>query len=134
MSAEPIAQRLWACDPCGTATCSCCFCGIATRNATSSLERLPQAQRSKRPAALKAERIVHSQGELGEAEVLRLVDVVEEVVHARPRHRRPAVRETPGEPRLQARGEGEEVLPLQLGVVVERARQVEERHPRPQRK
>src|SRR5438105_909826 len=114
-----MAQRPCDEDPCGTSTCSCCFCGIATMKATSSLDRFPQAQRSTRAAALEAERIIHSQGELGEAEVLRLVDVVKEVVHPRARHRGPAVCEPPGDTGLEPRREGEEVLPLQLGVVLE---------------
>src|SRR6195256_3617193 len=94
-SAGPMAHKFCDADPCGTCTCRCCFCGIASTKAMSSLERLPQAQARIRAAiprarpGLESERIVHPQGEFGVAEVLRLVDVVEEVVHPRARHRGP---------------------------------------------
>src|SRR5438067_10796053 len=96
----------------------------------SSLERFPQAQSNARAAVLPAKRIVHSHGELGVAEVLRLVDVVEEVVEPAARHGGPAFRESPADCRGQTRREREEVLAWQLGVVLKGARQVEERHPR----
>src|SRR6185436_7123730 len=105
-----MAQRDCRFDPCGTCTWSCWLRGMAAMNAMSSLERLPQAQRSASAARLEAERIVHPQGELGVAEVLRPIDVVEEVVQTPARHRGPALREVPGKSRLQAGREGEEVL------------------------
>src|SRR5436190_13199058 len=126
-----MAQRVCAAEPCGTSMWRSCFCGIASRKATSSLERLPQAQRSASKSASETQRIVHSQGELGVAEVLRLVDVVEEVVHPAARDRGPAVREPPAERGLQARREREEVLRGQIGAIVERARQVERREAHP---
>src|SRR5262249_3118234 len=121
MSAGPIAQRDCTFDPCGTCTCSCWLRGMAARNAMSSLEGLPEAQRSASATSLETQRIVHSQGKLGVAEVLRLIDVVEEVVQAAARYRGPALREVPGEPGLQAWREREEVLLGQVVGRVERA-------------
>src|SRR6266404_4352996 len=119
MSALPMEQRLWAVEPFGTCTWSCDFCGIASTKAMSSLERLPQAHKSTSATALEAQRIIHPQRELGVAEVLRLVDVVEEVVHSTSRHCGPALGESPAQCGLQPRRQREEVLRRQIGAVVE---------------
>src|SRR3954469_17263172 len=131
MSAGPMAQAFWAAGCAGSCTWSCCFCGIATRKATSSLERLPHAQASS-SRVLQTERIIDSQRELGVAEVLRSIDVVEEVVEPSASHRRPAVRKAPGQRGLRPGGKREEVLVGQLRMVLEVARQVEEGQPRAQ--
>src|SRR5712671_8171122 len=101
MSALPREHRGWAVEPFGTSTWSCSFRGIASTKAMSSLERLPQAQRSASAHALEAQRIIHPQRKLGVAEVLRLVDVVEEVVHP-PAGELPLLQRRQGaEPRLR---------------------------------
>src|SRR5438067_4513067 len=127
MSAEPIAQAGWAVSPCGTTTCSSSFCGMASMNATSSLERLPHATAQSSNNALQAERIVHSQRELGVAEVLRLIDIVEEVVDPSAHDGGQPVGEVPREGGSEARRQGEEVLRRQLRVAGEIARQIDER-------
>src|SRR5436190_12203419 len=101
--------------------------------ATSWLERLPHAQASASSAASKAQRIVDSQGELGVAEVLRSIHVVEEVVEPAPRHRRPALAEVPGQGGGEPRRDGEEALVRQLRMVLEVAPDVHEREPRSER-
>src|SRR5260221_13570636 len=100
-------------------------------NATSSLERFPQAQAIR--SALQAERIVHSQRELGVPEVLRLVDVVEEIVEPPAQDGREAPRELPRERGLQTGREREEGLLRKLGVAGEGARDEDEGDPRAQR-
>src|SRR5712671_2784458 len=112
MSALPREHKLWAVEPLGTWTWSCSFRGIASTKAMSSLERLPQAQKQKSASApaLEAQRIVHPQRKLGVAEVLRLVDVVEEVVHPPAGDGGPPLGELPAQRRLQPRREREEVL------------------------
>src|SRR6266436_3923306 len=133
MSALPREHRGWAVEPLGTWTWSCSLRGIASTKAMSSLERLPQAQRSASASALPAQRIIHPQPKLGVAEVLRLVDVVEEVVHPPAGDGGPPLGELPAQRGLQPRREREEVLRRQIGAAVERARQVDERDPRSQR-
>src|SRR5437763_16084037 len=93
-SAAPSAHRFCEGPLPGTATCSWSFCGIASRNARSWLDRFPHAVKAS-SKALRPERIVHSQRQLGEAEVLRLIDVVEEIVHPPAQHRREARGELP---------------------------------------
>src|SRR5229473_4877984 len=119
----------------GTSTCRSALRGSASTKAMSSLERLPQAH-SRRSAAkpLKAERIVDPQGELGVAEGLVLVHVVEEVVGADARHRGPARAEAPPEGQLGARREREEVLRGQVASPGEAAEQVEEGEARADRR
>src|SRR5476649_1954652 len=96
MVASPKEQA--GCDAAffGTCTCSASFCGMASRNATSSLERFPQAKQKmmrRRRSAL--ERIFDSRHQLGIAQVLRAIDVVEEVIEPRPQQSRKAVGELP---------------------------------------
>src|SRR3954466_1176330 len=98
---------------------------MASRKAMSSLERLPQAQ-ARAIAKSASERIFDSTGEFRVAQVLRAIDVVEEVVEPRPQKRGEAAGELPGGHRLQSGREGEEGLPLQLVVAGEVAREVDE--------
>src|SRR5207248_9395286 len=81
-------------------------------------------------ALLPTQRIVHPQRELGVTEVLRLVDVVEEVVEPSAGDRRPAFREPPADRRRQTRREREEILAGQLRMVVEGAPQIQKRNAR----
>src|SRR5467141_1019511 len=130
--ASPSAQA-GAADWTGTRTCRSPVRGSASTKAMSSLERLPQAVTRRSAAALQAERIVDPQGELGVAEGLVLVHVVEEVVGAGARHRRPARAEAPPEGQLGARREREEVLRGQVAAPGEAAEQIQEREARADR-
>src|SRR6266852_5497763 len=132
--AWPSAHACWA-DWAGTSTCRSSLRGSASTKAMSSLERLPQAH-SRRSAAkpLKAERIIDPQGELGVAEGLVLVHVVEEVVGAGARHRGPARAEAPPDGQLGARREREEVLRGQVAAPGEAAEQIQEREARADRR
>src|SRR6267143_537828 len=131
--ASPSAQAGWA-DWTGTRTCRSPVRGRASTKAMSSLERLPQAvSRRSGARALKAERIVDPQGELGVAEGLVLVHVVEEVVGAGARHRGPARAEAPAERELRARRDCEEVLRRQIAPPREAAEQVQESEARSHR-
>src|SRR5262249_13260995 len=123
--ALPSAHRFWPVPLPGTATCSWSFCGMASRNARSWLDRFPQAQASSKK---KLERIVHSQRALEVAQVLRSIDVVQEEVEPRARHRREARGELPAQRGGEARRQGEEVLRGQLRMPDEVAGQVDERH------
>src|SRR6267143_4835479 len=145
--ASPSAQA-GAADWTGTRTCRSPVRGSASTKAMSSLERLPQAVSKTRAASapersqsrprhgkaqrrrirrrLEAERIVDPQGELGVAEGLVLVHVVEEVVGAGARHRGPARAEAPAERELRARRDCEEVLRRQIAPPREAAEQVQE--------
>src|SRR5438067_6349991 len=100
----------------------------------SSLERFPQAHSASASKTLQAERIVDSQRELGVAEGLVLVHVVEEVVEAAAGDGGPARAEAPPERRLQARRDGEEVLRGQVAAAAaEAAEQIESSDARAER-
>src|SRR5207302_6383511 len=90
-------------------------------------------RRRRSRTGLEPKRIVHPQRELGVTEVLRFVDVVEEVVDAAARDRRPAAGESPAERRGHPGRDGEEALVGQLRVILERARQIQERDPHAER-
>src|SRR5712672_3029897 len=131
--ASPSAQAGWA-DWTGTRTCRSPVRGSASTNAMSSLDRFPQAVSRRSPArTLETERIIDPQGELGVAEGLVLVHVVEEVVGAGACHRGPARGEAPAERELRARRDGEEVLRGQVAAPAEAAEQVQEGQARSQR-
>src|SRR5712664_5000754 len=138
--ASPSAHAGWA-DWTGTRTCRSPLRGSASAKAMSSLERFPQAVNNQAAARaperspfsprhekawrrrirrrLEAECIVDPQGELGVAEGLVLVHVVEEIVGAGARHRGPARAQAVSEGQLGARREREEALRRQVAAPAE---------------
>src|SRR5207248_11738403 len=112
-------------DCAGICTCRSFVRGSASAKAMSSLDRLPQAQGSSAATRLQTQRIFDSQRELGVAEGLILVHVVEEVIDAAARDGRPARSEAPAERGFDPRRDREEVLRRQVGTAAEAAEQVE---------